>query len=97
MNSVIVLCRRPGMFRAGVHHPAVAAHARGSFTKEQLLELIAEPEITLVIGVVVTAEAVSALLEEPADKTGGDRRGEDDPPVPALLEKPADKKGGKAA
>jgi hypothetical protein len=69
--NIVILCRRPGMIRAGVSHPGVAVHAPGAFTADQMLELIAEPEITVVIGEVLSAEGVAALFAKPAADAKG--------------------------
>ena len=54
-----IVCHRPGLRRGGVTHPAHRAHAADAFTAEQLAELLAEPELTLILGeMVASAEAV---------------------------------------
>lgn len=45
-----IVCHRPGLRRGGVTHPAHQAHAADAFTAEQLAELLAEPELTLILG-----------------------------------------------
>lgn len=67
-GALVVVCRRPGLIRAGIRHPAVAEYPAADFSAEQLAEMLAEPELTLVIGRLMTE----------ADITRGDASALDD-------------------
>jgi hypothetical protein len=45
-----IVCHRPGLRRGGVTHPAHQVHAPDAFSAEQLAEMLAEPELTLIFG-----------------------------------------------
>ena len=62
LMRIVVSCRRPGLIRAGRPNPGVAVYAPGDFTEEQLAELVAEPEITVVVGEVLTLETIPAMF-----------------------------------
>ena len=68
MPALIVVCHRPGLIRGGRSHPPVASYAPEDFTPEQFGELVAEPEIILVMGELVTEENISAVLASAPDK-----------------------------
>lgn len=70
--SVVIVSRRPGIIRGGMRHPAVAAHAPGAFTPEQLVDIVGEPEITVVVGAIVTNELLLRAAGEIAQQTGLD-------------------------
>ncbi|MBF0858802.1 hypothetical protein HKD24_06190 [Gluconobacter sp. LMG 31484] len=42
-GQIIIVCRQPGLRRAGIEHPAVAVYASEAFTSEQVRRLKAEP------------------------------------------------------
>jgi hypothetical protein len=76
MPQIHVLCHRPGMNRGGRANPRHAAYDFGVHTPAQLRELLAEPEVTVLVGDVLTealvaaAEAEAAKTEAGAAKTG---------------------------
>ena len=67
--AIRIICRRPGFRRAGVAHRADRTWPVGSFTKEQMEQLRAEPLLTVVE---VTDEASN-------DGTGGSAGGAGSP------------------
>lgn len=42
-GQLIIVCRQPGLRRAGIEHPAVAVYAPEYFTSDQVKSLKAEP------------------------------------------------------
>lgn len=42
-GQIIIVCRQPGLRRAGIEHPAVAVYSDRDFTSDQLKKLKAEP------------------------------------------------------
>ena len=61
MPRLVVACARPGLIRGGVRHPKLAEHLIGAFTPDQLRELLAEPEIAIVVGRPLTLDDVAVL------------------------------------
>ena len=59
--ALVVTCTRPGLIRGGVRHPRAASYEDGHFTAEQLAELLAEPEIVIVRGDVLTSADLLGL------------------------------------
>ena len=72
--ALVVTCTRPGLIRGGVRHPRAASYADGHFSPEQLAELLAEPEIVVVRGEVVTMEELLALGRHAAMAEGENAR-----------------------
>jgi hypothetical protein len=71
--SLIVLCSRAGLIRAGVANPAFAAYPLDRFNAAQLKELVAEPAIEVVVGYQINAEGIDAFIAEnnpPAEAIG---------------------------
>jgi hypothetical protein len=71
MAHIIIVNRRPGLIRAGVRHPPVAVHATLDFTVEQLRELCDEPELTVVVGDLLTAGMIAELAEADGEAAAG--------------------------
>lgn len=42
-GQIIIVCRQPGLRRAGIEHPAVAVYSDRDFTSDQFKSLKAEP------------------------------------------------------
>ncbi|WP_156474417.1 hypothetical protein [Gluconobacter albidus] len=42
-GQIIIVCRQPGLRRAGIEHPAVAVYSDRDFTSDQVMSLKAEP------------------------------------------------------
>ena len=66
MTSLIIVNRRPGMIRGGRQHPPVVAYSAeeaAGFTAEQLADIAGEPEMTLLVGDIVTPERASEVAE----------------------------------
>nr|WP_294547671.1 hypothetical protein [uncultured Rhodopila sp.] len=61
MPRLVIACARPGLIRGGVRHPKVAEHLIGAFSPDQLRELLAEPEIAVVVGRPLTLDDVATL------------------------------------
>ena len=75
---LVITCHRPGLHRGGIQHLAVATHPIGAFTHEQLVEMINEPELTLVLGHLVTPQHLGAtgavsLMPQPIVTDAGPR------------------------
>ena len=71
MRALVIVCSRPGLIRAGRPHPPVATYDVADFTREDLEEMLAEPELTLVFGDLTTTDMLDAMVEsgaEPAPK-----------------------------
>ena len=68
-QTIHVFCARPGMFRGGRENPVHAAYPVGDHTPEQLREMLADPQITMVTGEAVTEEFI-ASMESGAAKPG---------------------------
>ena len=56
MPKLHVICHRPGMHRGGRTNPKHAAYDLGDHSPEELAALRAEPEITLIVGDLLTDE-----------------------------------------
>jgi hypothetical protein len=64
-----IVCLRPGgMNRGGLRHDRHQVHQLGSFTPVQLREMLAEPELALILGGDALTEAHVAGLEAPPAK-----------------------------
>lgn len=61
MPMLSIACSRPGLIRGGVRHPRQEMHLLGRFTPDQLREMLAEPELSLVIGRPLTAADIAAI------------------------------------
>lgn len=73
MSQVHVICHRPGMHRGGRANPPHAAHDHGVHSPEQLRELLAEPQITVIVGEKLTEAhvvAIEAAVEAKKTKKG---------------------------
>lgn len=66
MPQIHVLCHRPGMNRGGRANPRHAAYDFGVHTPAQLRELLAEPEVTVLVGDVLTEDYVAAIEQHRA-------------------------------
>jgi hypothetical protein len=64
-EKLIVLCHRPGLIRGGKSNPAYAERDLSGYTREQLRELLDEPEIVVVQGTRLTADMLDRLKPEP--------------------------------
>ena len=65
MSKIHVVCHRPGLIRGGHRNPPHAVHDIGFHTPEQLRELIAEPEITVISGDLLTEADIAAIEASP--------------------------------
>jgi hypothetical protein len=63
-EMLTIICTAPGMIRGGRRNPAIAHHATGEFTQEQLAELVADPNFYVVRGTQLDADGVAALFDE---------------------------------
>ena len=70
MSHIIIVNRRPGMIRGGHQHPAVAAHASDAFAPEQWADIVREPEMTVVAGIIITHATLADHLPQTAKKVG---------------------------
>lgn len=64
-DQIIIVCRRPGMIRGGSAHGPVATYARSAFTHAQLADIVGEPEMTVVVGEVVSLERLAEWAPKP--------------------------------
>ena len=64
MQLTIVCTREGGMIRAGRRHGRAAEHLVTDFTPDQLRELIAEPNISVVVGRPLTPVDIAKIEEE---------------------------------
>lgn len=64
-EKLILLCSRPGLIRGGKTNPAYAERTTADYTRDQLRELLDEPEIVVVQGTRVTFEMLDRLKPEP--------------------------------
>ena len=55
---LVIVCNRPGLIRGGVRHPQAEIHDLGRFSPAQLRDMLAEPELTLVVGTRLTLSDV---------------------------------------
>lgn len=69
-----IACTRPGLIRGGVAHPRHASYPLAHFTEAQLAEMLAEPELVLVLGARVTREMIPLV--------GSDATAAEEPPPP---------------
>ena len=69
MPKVHVFCSRPGMFRGGRKNPRHAAYAPDVHTPAELRDLLADPEVTVVIGDELTADH-PLTVDKPAKAKG---------------------------
>lgn len=81
MQLTIVCHREGGMIRGGVRHGRVAEHLVGRFTPDQLRELIAEPNITVVVGRPLTSVDIARIEEERAAEAKAETRERNKMPV----------------
>ncbi|MGH2861664.1 MAG: hypothetical protein ACRDLT_09195 [Solirubrobacteraceae bacterium] len=63
MGKIVIVSSVPGRIRGGMAHPAAAEHAIGSIAREALQEIAADPRLTVVVGDLVTADNLGALLD----------------------------------
>lgn len=69
MQIVVTCLREGGMIRGGIRHPRVAAYDTSKFSADQLREMIAEPDLVVVAGHLLTeAEAVTPIIQRPTDE-----------------------------
>ncbi|KXV50539.1 hypothetical protein AD945_01790 [Gluconobacter albidus] len=47
-GDTVITCAEPGFMRAGMKHPHMKVHPKGSLTEEQLKMLRAEPKISVI-------------------------------------------------
>lgn len=73
-GKVVIVSSVPGRIRGGMAHPRAAEHAFGAIGREALQEIAGDPVLTLVIGDLVTAENLGALLDANEKAWGGDKR-----------------------
>lgn len=71
MDMLHVFCRRPGLIRGGRPHSAHTSYGPGIFTRDQLAEMEAEPEITLIVGRVAAKQDLAAFAAGAETKKGG--------------------------
>lgn len=72
MPQIHVFCHRPGMNRGGRSNPRHAAYDFGVHTPAQLRELLAEPEVTVLVGDALTEADIAAMeLEADVKKAEG--------------------------
>lgn len=64
-TALIIVSRRPGMFRGGRAHPPVAEYALDAFTHEQLADIVGEPEMSVVVGQLLTPDIMAARAPKP--------------------------------
>jgi hypothetical protein len=64
MAQVHVFCARPGLIRGGRSNPRHAAHDVGTHSPGELRALLAEPEIVVVVGEVLTEAHIAAIEAE---------------------------------
>jgi hypothetical protein len=74
-RALTIICHRDGgIIRGGRRHPKVAQHTLDDFTLAQLVEMLAEPELTLVLGPVAThADLFSTEESLPEKAEGGEK------------------------
>jgi hypothetical protein len=66
-----IVCMRPGgMNRGGRRHDRHAVHSLADFTPAQLREMLAEPDLVLLGGVVLTEDYIGELEAEAQTKAG---------------------------
>ena len=80
MLLTIVCHREGGMIRGGVRHGRVAEHMVTRFTPDQLRELIAEPNITVVVGRPLTSVDIAQIEEARAAEAKAATRERNTPP-----------------
>ena len=61
MAKVHVFCSRPGLHRGGRSNPKHAEYEVGEHSPEQLLDLLREPETTVVVGDLLTEKEVAEM------------------------------------
>lgn len=61
-QKLVVFCRIPGRWRAGMQHPQVAAYPLSHFSAAQLAELRGDEVFSLAIGEVATPAMVEQLM-----------------------------------
>ncbi|AJY46485.1 HI1506-related protein [Martelella endophytica] len=66
-DQITIICRNPGMRRAGIKHPASATYAADKFTKTELAAFRADPAFEVVDGEAPAATTVSALRTAEAE------------------------------
>lgn len=64
MQLTIVCVRPGGMIRAGRRHGRAEEHLVSDFTADQLRELIAEPDISVIVGRPLTPVDIARLEDE---------------------------------
>jgi hypothetical protein len=58
---LVIACSRPGLIRGGVRHPKLASYPLGHFAEAALREMLAEPELALVLGTEVTVDMLPSV------------------------------------
>jgi len=59
--KLLVFCMVPGLHVAGMAHAKFAAHPADTFTSEQLLTLMADPNIVVAVGEPLLPDRIDAL------------------------------------
>lgn len=67
LPQLVVVCRRPGLIRAGRSWRSYSCHSLDDFSVEELTELAEEPEIILVVGTLMTVDNVAELKAQVAE------------------------------
>ena len=76
MPIVIGCVREHGMIRGGVRHPrGFATHLVGAFTADQLRELVAEPDLVVLVGQPLTPDLIAKIEAERAAGGKAARKG----------------------
>lgn len=84
MQLSIVCLREGGMIRGGIRHGRLAVHHAGDLSLEQLREMLAEPELAVIVGRPLTEDDIDAMEKDrraakapaaPAAAAAGKRKG----------------------
>ena len=71
MPKLHIVCLRPGgMNRGGARHDRHQVHAADAFSPLQLREMMADPELVLILGGDALTEAHVAAMEAPTETQG---------------------------
>ena len=65
-QKITVICTAPGMIRGGRRNPAIAHYTTGEFSRDELAEVVADPNFYVVLGTQLDADGIAALWASPA-------------------------------
>ncbi|MGH3265736.1 MAG: hypothetical protein ACRDNS_27505 [Trebonia sp.] len=72
-EKIVIVSTIPGRHRGGMTHPQAAEYPLGAISREQLLDIVRDPVLTVAVGELVTTASLDDVLDR-NDTAGGRRK-----------------------